>query len=116
VITKTLQQEFFERVSFAIREALPSEQQPEEFAAGLTAIALAHDVTVEEACRWLRDKPGGKKFTLLAFTRHATDLEQFKRELAEHVVPASLCQDCGHQLLHLGHALMCPDCGWETPA
>jgi len=110
MITKTLQDEFFDQVLPVIRAELPREQQPEEFAHGLTAIALAHNISARETKEWLRLRLAGKQFTLASFTKWAQALEELKCEL-ESARELRQCPACAGALQVLAGRLYCASCG-----
>lgn len=117
MITKTLQEEFFDELLPVIREELPRVDEPREFAHGLVAAALAHNISAQEAKQWLRMRLAGKQFTLANFTRWAQALEELKCELdAQRPAKANApgpCGDCGGALQTLAGRLYCASCGEE---
>jgi rubrerythrin len=114
-ITKTLRQDYEERVLAAIRESLAWEQQPEAFAEGVAAIGLTRNMDVKEAVQWIHHR-GHKKHTLANFDSYAAQVQEARARLKEFDPPREICHDCGVELLHHNATLYCPSCGSVRPA
>lgn len=117
MITKTLQEAFFERLFPIVREELPHEE-PQSYTTALSEIAIAHNLSVEEAERWLTTPLTGKSFSTASFYEHACELQKAKLDLEAYREPAPVwpCPQCGSELQRLGCALVCSWCGEEVPA
>jgi hypothetical protein len=81
MITKTLKQEYLDRVLFALAEALPAEQQPRELAEGIVSIALDCDIDENDTLTWIRSHGAATELSLGDFASFAEKFAEARAQL-----------------------------------